>query len=140
MPKWKRDLVELLVKHEGCRYKPYKDSVGKLTIGVGRNLDDIGISEKEAADLLWNDIRRVVGSVWNNFHWIDKLDLIRRNVIYSMVFNLGVGRVRGFKRMIKAIDNEDYALAAFEMLDSKWAKQVGSRAIELSEMMRVGDD
>lgn len=136
---WKRELIHLLIKHEGMRSRPYLDTTGNLTIGVGRNLTANGISDKEAAEMLWNDIEKALDAANNAFSWIKTLDKTRKNVIYSMVFNMGIGGVRSFKKMISALENEDWGLAAAEMLDSKWAKQVGSRAIELSEMMRHGD-
>jgi len=129
------DIKEQLIKHEGLMLKPYTDSVGKLTIGVGRNLDDIGITKNEAIILLENDIKLVV-SQCENFQWFNALSNIRKKVIIDMVFNLGITRFKGFKNTINHIDNGDYDLAATEMLDSKWSTQVGSRSITLSNMMR----
>jgi len=139
MSKWKRDLVDMLIRHEGMRHKPYTDSVGKLTIGVGRNLTDVGINDEEAAEMLWNDMERVINATWKSFSFIDTLDMVRRNVIYSMVFNMGIKKVRGFKKMIRAVELYNYELAAQEMMDSRWARQVTARAVELSELMRHGE-
>jgi lysozyme len=135
---WKKDLVHLLLNHEGLRLKPYRCSTGKLTIGVGRNLEQNGITIEEAADLLVNDIDRVEDQAFHTFPWISRLDDNRKIVIYSMIFNLGIGGVRSFKRMIAAILLADFSLASAEMLDSKWARQVKKRAVELAYTMRTG--
>ena len=130
-------LKELLIKHEGLRLKPYKDSVGKLTIGVGRNLDDVGLTEQEALYLLHNDINKAIKDA-KVYAWFDPLDDVRKMVVVDMIFNLGLTRFSGFKRTIKHIASRRYKEAAIEMMDSKWARQVGPRAIELSKMMSSG--
>ena len=130
-----RDKLKSLVKkHEGLRLKPYRDSVGKLTIGYGRNLDDTGISEAEAEYLLDNDIARAVRDC-RGFPWFNDLSDARQNVVASMVFNIGISRFIQFKRLISAIENQQWDVAANEMLSSKWAGQVGRRAVELSNIM-----
>jgi len=135
-------LIELhrqLVKHEGLRLKPYRCTAGKLTIGVGRNLDDVGITQGEAMALLDNDIQRVEREVEQAFPWYDRLSAPRKNVVLNMVFNLGLARFRGFRNAIAAMQTENWADAAAEMLDSKWARQVGNRARELARQMETGE-
>lgn len=127
--------VEMLKKHEGLRLKPYRDTVGKLTIGYGRNLDDVGINDEEALHMLLNDARKALEEA-ETFDWFKKLDLDRASVIVNMIFNMGLPRFRQFKKTIAALEESDYEKASEEMLDSLWAKQVGRRAIELSEIMR----
>lgn len=129
------DIVEMLIRHEGLRLKPYRDSVGKLTIGVGRNLDDCGITSSEARYLLLNDLRTVEVSC-TFFPWWKDLDGERKKVILNMMFNLGATRFSKFKKMIEYIAAGEYSQAATEMLNSTWAKQVGSRATELADIMR----
>jgi lysozyme len=133
------DTQKLLLKHEGLRLKPYRDTVGKLTIGIGRNLDDVGITRNEAMRLLLNDIDRVVKKLDNFAPWWRKLDHVRQMVVVDMAFNLGVNGFLKFRKAIAAMKIEDWEEAAKEMLDSKWATQVVNRAIELSEMMRTGE-
>lgn len=130
-------LQKMLVRHEGLRLKPYKDSVGKLTIGVGRNLDDKGITEPEAMLLLSNDIGDALADA-KRFAWFAQLDSVRQDVVVNMIFNIGLTRFSGFKKMIAALEHGNYPEAADQMLDSKWARQVGLRASELSQMMRTG--
>lgn len=122
--------------HEGLRLKPYTDTQGKLTIGVGRNLSDVGVSEAEAMLMLNNDIERVQSETIHAFGWYNSIGVIRQDVVLSMVFNLGLTGFQEFKKLIAAVACQDYERAASEMLDSKWAKQVGKRAIDLAYMMR----
>lgn len=127
----------MLVRHEAMKLKPYRDTQGKLTIGVGRNLDDVGISKEEAERMLDADISRAVGYA-GAFSWYRNLNEPRRDVILSMIFNMGPTRFREFKKMHQALMLGRFEIAAAEMLSSVWATQVGSRARELAEMMRTG--
>lgn len=115
----------------------YKDSVGKWTLGVGRNVEDIGISNSEADFMLKNDMVRVIEELNRLLPWWITLSDNRRMVLVDMGF-MGVPRLLGFTRMIGALRNDDYRTAAAEMLDSLWARQVGSRADELASMMIKG--
>lgn len=130
-------IEDMLIRHEGLRLKPYIDTVGKLSIGVGRNLDDVGISEAEALHLLRNDIETHTREL-GRFPWFAGLNDTRRAVIIDMHFNLGATRFNGFSKMINALERGDYISAAGEMLNSRWAAQVGNRARELSTMMMRG--
>jgi lysozyme len=130
-------LVEQLIKHEGLKLMPYTCTAGKLTIGVGRNIEDNGITEDEAMYLLHADIARTIDELVK-FDWYCSLDEVRRGAIVNMCFNLGLPTLLKFTNMINAIKLKDYGLAAKEMLDSRWARQVGDRAVELSNQMRTG--
>ena len=132
-------LSDMIAKHEGLRLKPYHCTAGKLTIGYGRNLDDVGITKNEAETMLINDIERVYTELTLHYDWFKSLDDVREAVIVDMCFNLGLNRLNNFKKTIKLISESDYKAAAIEMLDSKWAKQVGYRAIKLSTMMDTGE-
>ena len=131
-------LIKLLITHEGLRLKPYRDTRGKLTIGVGRNLDDVGITEDEALYLLKNDIKRVLDFLKERLPYWNGLTETRKMALVDMCFNLGPGGFLSFKKMLRALERGDYEQAAKEMLDSRWARQVGRRAEELAEMMREG--
>ena len=131
-------LDELLIQHEGLQLKPYMDSSNKLTIGVGRNLDDTGISRDEALLLLHNDINRVETGLDKTIPWWRNLSENRQKVLVSMAFNLGLDGLMRFNRMLAALQDGDYSAAAEEMLASKWAAQVGVRAVELADMMENG--
>jgi len=127
-------LIKMLVTHEGLRLHPYKCSSGKTTIGVGRNLDDIGITPSEAMHLLKNDIRRVIDELESLSFW-DELSIKRKEALVDMCFNLGITRFKKFKKMIKALEDKDYDEASQQMLASQWADQTGQRAIDLSVIM-----
>ncbi len=132
-------LTKNLIADEGLRLKPYTDTVGKLTIGVGRNLNDEGITAQEALYLLNNDIQRIEKELapLPNF---SQLSETRQRVITEMAFNIGFEGVMEFKGMWKAIQDEDWDSAANAMLDSLWAREVGQRAIRLATTMRTGTD
>lgn len=131
-------LQQQLIAHEGLVLRPYKDSVGKLTIGVGRNLDDVGISRSEALTLLENDIARACKDLDTNLPWWRQLSDTRQQVLADMCFNLGIRRLQGFRKALEAMRAGAWYEAADQMLDSTWASQVGSRAIRLADMMRSG--
>ena len=126
-------------RQEGGRHMPYRDSLGFLTIGYGRCLDRIGISEAEAAALLDNDIKIAEEAVTANIVGLEGLDAVRRAVVVAMCFNLGLAGLLGFRRFLGALRAQDWPRAADEMLASKWHEQVGSRAERLAEQMRTGE-
>lgn len=129
---------ELLVHHEGLRLKPYRDSANKWTIGIGRNLSDSGISEEEAFYLLGHDVQRVSRELDQNLPWWRELSEVRQKVMVSMAFNLGIAGLLGFREMLSAAEDGDYSSAAQHMLGSRWAAQVGRRALELAYLMENG--
>ena len=132
------ELIAELRRDEGTRAKPYLDTVGKLTIGVGRNLDDVGLSDDEIDYLLANDIKRVDADLDRNIPWWRDLDPVRQRVLQNMCFNMGITGLLGFKNTLGLIKRGDYGAAASAMLKSRWAAQVKRRAQRLSEMMRTG--
>lgn len=133
------NLIEQLKRHEGLRLKPYYCTAGKLTIGYGRNLEDKGISENEAELMLSSDIHEVQDDLSKRLPVYSKLNQARKDALVNMAFNLGVSGLLKFKKMIAALDDEDFNLASKEMVDSKWAHQVGDRSIELAMQIRTGN-
>lgn len=131
-------LIAALIRDESLRLKPYKDTVGKLTIGIGRNLDDVGISHDEALVLLNNDIDKASAQVRTQLPWSIGLDDARVAVLVNMCFNLGIAGLLGFHNTLSLIQSGNYTAAADAMLQSKWASQVGPRAARLAEQMRTG--
>lgn len=128
-------LQRQLVVHEGLKLTPYQCTAGKLTIGVGRNIEDLGITEQEAMMLLDNDIERVRHELQSNFSWFSGLTEARKNVLIDMCFNLGISRLKGFKNALAAMESGLWDVAAKEMLSSRWADQVGQRATRLADAM-----
>ncbi|CCK79003.1 glycoside hydrolase family protein [Desulfobacula toluolica] len=134
-----KKIADQLIKHEGLRLKPYHCPAGKFTIGVGRNLEDKGITEKEALMLLKNDIQECIQDLKTIFQAFDLLPEPVRRVLVDMRFNLGPNRFRHFKKMITAVKNQNFIQAAAEMKDSRWYTQVGQRARTLVKMMSEPD-
>lgn len=128
-------LKNQLIKHEGVRLKPYLCTAQKLTIGVGRNIEDKGITENEAMYLLENDINECIADCRKLFPGWEQLTENRKIALLDMRFNLGPTRFRGFRRMIAAIKDGDFKRATTEMEDSVWFRQVGNRAVTLRKMM-----
>lgn len=132
-------LKKLLVQHEAYRQYPYTDTTGHLTIGIGRNLTDRGISTSEAFQLLDDDILYFSGKLNHYFSFFSHLDENRQIALIDMCFNLGTQGLLNFKQMISALENSDYDTASKEVMDSKWAQQVGERATTLANIIRTGE-
>jgi lysozyme len=143
-------LQRILSQDEGVRKFPYLDccglpwrdcqcqTKGKLTIGIGRNLDDLGLSDSEIIQLQQNDVKKMTADLERNFGWFHNMDTARRIVIVSMAFNLGIQGLKNFKNMIRAIEVGNFNQAAEEMLESQWSTQVKDRAIRLASIMKSG--
>jgi lysozyme len=159
--KYRREhFIEELIKHEGLKLQVYKDTLGIDTIGIGRNLEDRGISQEELDDLdipnmdviyeygiteadavylAQNDVQIVEEELLRAHPCVDRLDSVRQLILMDMAFNMGVPRLCKFQKMWNAIHEEKYDVAAKEMLDSRWANQVKSRAIKLANAMHNGE-
>jgi lysozyme len=155
---WDRRKLEAeLTLDEGKRLKAYRDTVGKWSIGIGRNLDDVGtaplsrtkadvlasgITEAECDLLFDHDIKRTEADLDRKLPWWRKLDPVRQRVMLNMCFNMGIGDgkhgLTGFVNTLGMIERGEYSRAADAMLQSKWARQVGIRAQRLANMMREG--
>ena len=152
-------LLDKLIEHEGVVLTVYQDSLGIDTIGIGRNLEDRGISKEEldhmdipnmdviyehginendARYLAKNDVQIVEKELLAAHPCVAELDAVRQLVLVDMAFNMGVPRLRKFKKMWAAIHEKDFPTAAKEMLDSRWANQVKSRSVKLANMMHTG--
>ena len=155
-----QDLIDKLVVSEGLRLQVYKDTLGIDTIGIGRNLEDRGITQQELDDLdipsidhvyEWgiteadavylaeNDVQIVEEELLRAHPCVEQLDAVRQLVLVDMAFNLGVPRLCKFKKMWAAIHENKFNVAAKEMLDSRWANQVKSRATKLAHAMHHGE-
>lgn len=125
-----------LERDEGNRLTMYDDGLGNQTVGIGHNMRQ-PISPA-VRDLLYReDSERAKTEAWT-FAWFPALNDVRQRVIVNMLFNMGLPRFLGFTKMIAALSVGDYATAAFEMLASEWAIQVGARAHRLAQMMHSG--
>ena len=156
----RQDLIEKLIVAEGLRLQVYKDTLGIDTIGIGRNLEDRGITKEELDDLdiptiehvyeygiteadavylATNDVQIVEEELVRAQPCVDRLDSVRQLILIDMAFNMGVPRLCKFKKMWAAVECGDYPTAAKEMLDSRWAKQVKGRATKLANAMHNGE-
>ena len=153
------ELLDQLVLHEGLELLPYKDTLNIDTIGIGRNLEHRGLSEEELAHigkdisdicewgitkeqayyLAENDVKIVEKEVCEKHPCVLELDEVRQRVIIDMAFNMGVPRLSKFVKMWKAIHEENFEEVKIQMLDSRWANQVGNRAVRLSNAMDTGE-
>lgn len=138
-PEGKLKLKQLLVNHESIKNFPYTDSTGHLTIGIGRNLIDRGISTTEAFYLLDDDIAYFTDKLNHYLNFFYKLDENRQIALIDMCFNIGIQGFLNFTQMILALEAGDYSRSADEMLNSKWAEQTGHRAITLANIVRTGN-
>jgi lysozyme len=163
----KHSLKDQLILHEGLRLRVYTCTANKKTIGVGRNLEDVGlypeerdrilgrtglsrsqvinileergITKDEALYMLDNDIAGYTKDV-EQFPWFKYLDPVRQKIIVDMCFNLGLAGLKKFRKMIGHLEAGAYSNAAEEMKDSKWYWEAGNRSRRLVKMMATGHD
>ena len=136
-------LIQELILDEGYKYETYEDHLGFLTLGVGHLVLQsdsefklpIGtpVSEERIIECLNNDIDIVCNELDRNLNWWKKLDDNKQRVMVNMCFNLGCPRLSKFKKFLAAMEDNDFETAAKEMMDSKWATQVGLRAERLKQ-------
>jgi len=136
-PDSRQKLRALLLLHEAYRQFPYVDTTGHITVGIGRCLTERGISSSEAFQLLDDDILYFTGKLNNLFPFFSDLSEPRQIALIDMCFNLGVNGLLEFKNMICSLEQKDFNKAADDMLESKWAEQVGDRAKTLSHIIKT---
>lgn len=138
-------ITDDLIEDEGTqrnandRHIVYQDSLGIWTLGYGRNVQKRGLNEEEARYLLHNDVVSSYLECVMYIEGFERLNMVRRQVLVNMMFNLGLPRLRGFKKMLAAVAKGEPNAVAREMLDSKWADQVGRRAAVLAGRYRRGE-
>lgn len=138
-PNGRQKLKSLLVHHESYRQFPYTDSTGHLSVGIGRNLSNRGISPEEALALLDDDIQYFGSKLNSLLPFFPGLDENRQIVLVNMCFNLGVNGFLAFHSMLDAIEKGDYEKASEEILNSKAAEQCPERYHQLAEIMKTGE-
>ena len=134
-------LIEQLKRHEGVRTHAYQCTANMTTVGVGRNIDEdggLGLSVDEIEFLLKNDIKRCKQELIT-LPWFPEIDSVRQDALINLCFNLGITRLLGFKNALNAMSVGDYEKAAEEFLDSRWAVQVGNRALDVAHMILTGE-
>jgi GH24 family phage-related lysozyme (muramidase) len=126
-----------LIQEEGRKNIIYTDTAGNITAGIGRNLSRVGFTDDEIELMYVNDVNRAVDFLDNNLSWWTSLDDVRQSVLVDMTFNMG-SKILQFTNMLEALQASDWAKASDQMLDSLWARQVGSRARNLARIMLTG--
>ncbi len=134
-----RKIRALLKHHEGFSPTAYQDTVGKTTVGYGRNIMDNGLSASECLLLLDDDIVFHYQQLSNLLHNWDELNEARQTALISMSYNLGFIGFKKFENMIHFLNEKDFEMAATAMLESKWAEQVGKRAMDLARIIESGE-
>ena len=143
-PETLQRLSDQLIAHEGMELRLYKCPAGKWSIGAGRNLQDRGITEDEARHLLNNDIRISIDELTNTFRWFTRLDETRQAAMVELHFNLGLSTLRTFRKTLGLMEAAAAGSVAWhdvgrELLNSKWADQVGRRSQVIADMLIIGD-
>ena len=134
-------LTASIKAHEGLRLSAYTDTTGHITIGYGRNISNVGISQSEADYLLGNDIQSAIGTAETQDWWPHvKGSDARARAFIEILFNLGLGGLAYFRKALDAAMSDDWDTCSVELLDSLWAKQVGKRAEVLAAMVKTGED
>jgi lysozyme len=133
------NVEDLIKRHEGLRLKPYVDTVGKVTIGYGHNLTDLGVPQSFADALFQHDLEVHWQELHEQLPWVGSLDAVRHAVLVDLAFNMGIPRLKRFKRTLRSIKEGRWDDASRELLDSKYARQVKGRARRLAKMLRTGE-
>lgn len=140
----------MLSREEGWCSFPYRDTRGLWTIGCGHLIDSrkggqlpeyiraFPLVDDDILRVLNDDIDVCIGQLNRYLPWWHRLTDRRKHVLISMVFQLGISGVLAFRRMIEALEKEDYSGAAKEMQDSKWAEQTPGRVDRMAAMMLAG--
>lgn len=148
-----RTMVGRIEFHEGLRLKPYRCTLGKLTIGIGRCIDTNpftteeliaigdwkhGITKAMAYMLCQNDINRCIKELKKEIPFFANLDKERQYALIDLCFNMGIDGLKKFKKMLEALGTGNYCRASDELLNSKYANQVGKRAQRIALLIREG--
>ena len=136
-------LREQLKIDEGVKYEIYNDHLGYATFGIGHLITEkdpehgkpVGteISEERVNEVFDQDVELFVNESKKIFPDFDDKPEEVKQVVVNMCFNLGEPRLSKFKKFIAAINDKDWDEAAHQMMDSKWADQVGERAKRLAK-------
>ena len=131
------NIEDMLIRDEGFRARPYRDSLGYWSAGYGWSLETgPPLSEDIARLILKEHVEMIVADLTSRIPWMRQLSQPRLGVLINMSFNLGIHGLMSFRRMLAALQAEDYDKTADEMLDSRWSKQVGDRAQRLAQQMK----
>lgn len=134
-PEAKQKLKSLLISHEKYVQFPYFDTTGHITVGIGRNLSDRGVSTTEALQLLDDDLIYFTNKLIHYLPFFFDISENRKIALIDMCFNLGINGFLEFTKMLSAVERKDYQQASEEILNSKAAQQCPDRYNKLSNIM-----
>jgi lysozyme len=126
-----------ITRHEGARLEMYQDSLGIWTIGVGHNIQEKGISDRVMDLMLEEDLQEAIDEVKRNVSFFTEMPEQVQEALVNLSFNMGIPRLMQFKKTLAYLREGDFTSAASELLDSRYATQVGERAIEIADMIRT---
>ena len=130
-------LRETITRHEGSRLQMYQDSLGIWTIGVGHNIQEKGISPKVMELMLDEDLEEAISELKRSVSFFSKMPQQVQEALVNLRFNMGIPRLMQFKKTLALLREGDFESAADELLDSRYAEQVGRRALEIADMIRT---
>ena len=130
-------LIEQIKEHEGFRSRVYQCTEGHDTIGFGFKVADLELDLDLAEEILQRKLNLLIKRVNNRFSWVSKAPEPIQNVVYNMVYQLGLNGFSRFRLSIQYLADKNYDKASKEMLDSRWARQTPNRAIELSNIVKA---
>ena len=129
-------LIDDIKKHEGFSSVVYKCTAGKLTVGYGKRVKYLKVTQEQAEEWLKEDLENLKYVLADKYDWFLPAPQEVKDIVMNMAYQLGPTSFSKFKRTIKLFKNKDYEGASIEMLDSKWAREdTPDRAKELSERL-----
>jgi lysozyme len=131
-------LHQEILNDEGMRHKPYSDVKGNITIGIGRNLTQVGLRDSEIQVLYNNDIADVLSNLNTTLPWWQLLDDVRQRALVNITFNLGITNLLTFKKMLTHLRAHRYDEAAAELLSSKAAREAPKRYARIAYIITNG--
>lgn len=143
-------IIERIKEYEGFSVKPYQCPAKKWTVGYGYNYEDRGFSAADITEILKNGftaefaeklLKRDVEKCLKDAEalpFYSALNDVRRAVVVDMIYQLGIGGFKKFKKMQERLSAGDYAGAAREMVNSKWYAQSGRRSRTNVKQMEEG--
>ena len=132
-------LRETITRHEGSRLQMYQDSLGIWTIGVGHNIQEKGISPKVMELILDEDLEEAISELKRSVSFFSKMPQQVQEALVNLAFNMGIPRLMQFKKTLAYLRDGNFEAAADELLDSRYAEQVGRRADEVADMIRTAE-
>ena len=129
-------LIESVKESEGFRSKVYKCTEGYDTIGYGFAIKDLELDEDICHQILVKKLDDLIDKANNKFPFLLEIPDEKADIVYEMIYQMGLNGVSKFKKMLKALEDQDFEKASVEMLDSLWAKQTPNRALKMSNKMK----